>query len=493
MTIILPVSDRYYTKTTFWIIFCFALVFVHPVYAQERHHPEAKGLSLQETILLAIRNNITIRSAYLDRITQKFDLKVAEDIFVPKVTLTPSVQRSSMTTSGVSTLTTNKAIVATVTEALPTGATINLSSSINFSTTEKDRRWDISLTQPLLKGAGIDVATAPLKIARINEQNNVLSLKSTLIDTVTSVIYAYRTYLQAVRQLEISKRSLERAKELVAVNKELIAAGRLAPMELVQTEADVASKEFDLLQNENDADSARLALMKLLDIDKNTRLVPTEKVVIEPVKLDYEGLKAVAIQNRTDYLSALLNLQVAKINLMLAENNKLWDLSLTSSYGEDRLKQTENTINSKNWNVGLKLTIPLRDLTIHQRYLGAKVAVDKAELALNKLRDNIAIEVQDAIRDVEMKLRQVRLAEQLSRLSEQKLAIETEKLKAGRSSNFQLVTFQNDLVSAQNSELNAIISYLNSVTNLEKTLGITLEKWGIKIEQRYEEDYLNLN
>ena len=340
--------------------------------------PDIKEISLQESILLAIRNNVTIKIAYLDRITQKFDLKVAEDKFVPKLTLTPSVQRSSSTTTGINTTTTNKTVSVAITETIPTGATLTLTSSNAFDTTRTTEtkwgsKWDISLTQPLLKGGGFDVAMAPVRTARINEQINILSLKSTLIDTVTSVISAYRTFLQAVKQLEISKKSLERAKELVTVNKELIAAGRVAEVEIVQTEADVANKEFDLLQTENSMDSARLSLIKLLDIDKQTKIVPTEKTVIEPASINYVQSKALAFENRPDYLSSLLSIETSKISLMLAENNKLWDLSLTTSYGKEHVKQgaAGTDSGSKNWSGGLKLTIPFR-IDPQQGYLAQR-------------------------------------------------------------------------------------------------------------------------
>jgi outer membrane protein len=88
-----------------------------------------------------------------------------------------------------------------------------------------------------------------------------------------------------------------------------------------------------------------------------------------------------------------------------------------------------------------------------------------------------------------MRLRQIRLAEQSRRLSEQKLSIEVDKMRAGRSSNFQLVTFQNDLINAQNNELDAVVAYLNALADLERATGVTLSRWGIEIERRYENDY----
>ena len=40
-----------------------------------------------------------------------------------------------------------------------------------------------------------------------------------------------------------------------------------------------------------------------------------------------------------------------------------------------------------------------------------------------------------------------------------------------------IIDFENRLVIAQNQELNAIINHLNSLTRLERFLGITLNQW----------------
>ena len=47
-------------------------------------------LTLNDAIYLGLRDNRAIRSAYLDRVAQKFDLVVAEDRFTPKLTLSGS-------------------------------------------------------------------------------------------------------------------------------------------------------------------------------------------------------------------------------------------------------------------------------------------------------------------------------------------------------------------------------------------------------------------
>ena len=44
-------------------------------------------LTLGDAVYLGLRNNPAIRSAYLQRVAQKFDLRVAEDAFNPKLVL----------------------------------------------------------------------------------------------------------------------------------------------------------------------------------------------------------------------------------------------------------------------------------------------------------------------------------------------------------------------------------------------------------------------
>ena len=459
-----------------------------------------KEMTLADCVFLAVRNNRSIKSAYLDRVVQKFDLKVAEDEFIPNVDVTSSVKHSSTGDGDNRSYVNSGEITTTVTEKIPTGADFTFTWVNTGARTEDGgmhqdaytSSWGFTLSQPLLKGAGIEVNTASLETARINEKINILSLKTTISDIITAAITAYRSFVEARKQLEINRQSLERAKELLEVNKALISAGRMAKVDIVQTQSDVANREFGLLQAENALDAARLVLLKVLDIDKYTMIVPKEKTEIKRVHPDLSRCQALALQNRRDYLQALLNLKTTELDLVVAKNNRLWDLSLEGGYGisgedDERIGDAfgkSTNANRSAWNVGLMLSIPLYgDLTREQTYIGAKINLKKAKISLEELKENIEIEVLDAVRDVEMKLRQVELARQAKELSEKKLEIEKEKLKAGRSTNFQLVSFQNDLIVVQSSELNAIIAYLNALTSLDNVLGTTLDTWKIEIKE----------
>ncbi len=346
------------------------------------------------------------------------------------------------------------------------------------------------MNQPLLKGAGLDVNLESVRAARVAEQQNILSLKSTLISTLTSVITSYRSYVQAVKSLEITRQSLERSRELVATNRELIAAGRMAAIEIVQSEADLANQEFQLLSAENSLDAARLALTKVIDIDKNTRLTPVAETEIPAVPYSLAQARQLAFANRPDYLGSLLSLENAKRALAVSRRNLLWDLSLNGSYGEsyNRFDSSSPVGSNGVWTAVLTLTIPLDNLYRtsgdRQAYIAADINLKKLENSVARQREDIEIEIQDALRSAEMNYRQIKLATLARTLSEKKVEIETEKLKAGRSTNFQLVSYQNDLKNAQNSELSAVITYLNALSTLESSLGITLDRWGVTLAER---------
>jgi outer membrane protein TolC len=431
----------------------------------------------------------------MDRVVQKYSLRVAEDKFTPKLTVSPGVSLTggSSTTGVVSSVkatTSSTDIAGAVKTMLPTGASLDFGGSHDITGTNnagntRSYGWNINLTQPLLKGGGIDVTMASVRTARLNEQGNILSLKSTIMDTLTSVVTSYRSYVQAIKSLEINRQSLARSRELVETNRELIAAGRMAAIEIVQSEADVAGRELSLLTAENAVDAARLALTKAIDIDKNSRIDPVPETEIPALPFTFAEALTIAFANRPDYQRSLLAYETAKIELDTARNNTLWDLALTGGYVEKYTRSPSPGADSStgDWNAGLRLNVPIGDLTIRQGYLSSEIGLKKMENDMARQRVSIEIEVQDALRSAEMNLRQIKLAVHSRALSEKKVEIETEKLKAGRSTNFQLVSFQNDLVNAQNGELTAITTYLNALTALDRTLGITLDKWGVLLAE----------
>ncbi|NOT56649.1 MAG: TolC family protein [Deltaproteobacteria bacterium] len=469
--------------------------------------PAEKTLTLAECVRLALETNRTVQIATLDRTVQRFVLKVAEDKFMPHGEVTSTVAYDSPGRDYGSRSAVYGRIFPTVSLLMPTGSQMNFTwlSGKDSPTSQLLTAFsgqvtpilgtvqqpyggavDLSVRQPLLKGGGITVNKASVNIARSEEERNKVALKSTIMDVVTSVIVAYRRLQQTLKEVQISRQALAKAQELLSINQTLVKLGRLPALDIVQTERNVTSKELALVTAERDMDAARLALIDVLEIDPATRLVPTEALSAPPVRPDLTQVEEIALRSRPEYLQARFQVEVAEQDELLARNNRLWDFSLIGGYtllGRGvRVKQAFQDMGgygSKDWRVGVELTIPLRDLTLDRDVVSTRIAAQQARLRLEETRHRTAVAVRDAVRDVEVRLRQNDLARKLRDLSEKQFSVEQEKLHAGRSSIFQLVSYQDDLLDAQLREVEAAVGYLNALTVLDQVIGTTLETWQI--------------
>ena len=456
-----------------------------------RGDPPAIDLTLKDAVVLTLGNNRSLINARLDRAVERFSLRVEENRYRPHVTIGPYVDGSDDRNSGWSATAgvSSKAVLR-----IPTGGAFALDwrgSGENREALSGQRYFNelrFTFTQPLLRGAGADIDTASVWIARLTEDINVLALREATADVVSSVIRSYRVHMQAERQVDIRRKSLERARNQLAVNETLVGTGRMAERDLVQTQADIAGRELDLLVAENRLDAARLALTDIMDVDSGTRFWLVDRLDPESAQADVEHALETALENRYDYRRALLRVENAETRALVARDGRQWDLSLTlsatASHADEFPGSAASGRDNLDYGAGLRLAIPIGRAAVDPAelaHLRASTELTKARNDLANLRQRIEIEVSNAVREVTLSARQIDLARAARVLTEQKTEIEQEKLRLGLSSSFRVVASEEDLVATQNRELNAIIAHLDAWTALDRTLGVTLDKWNIEI------------
>ncbi|MGL5131314.1 MAG: TolC family protein, partial [Planktothrix sp.] len=361
----------------------------------------------------------------------------------------------------------------------------------NNSGSERDvLRQNLALTfkQPLLRGAGQKVNRVDIEVARLTENINLLDLKSILIDKITEIIISYRRVLQTQEQVKIAFQSLENAKKEVENTQVFIDAGRKPRADLITVQAQVARGEISLLSSRNSLKQQQLELLKLLDIDEDVNIIASDQVEIQPQTLDFDQIRQSGLENQPSYLKAKLDLEKAKTQLILAENNRRWNINLETSFIHQPAPEiTENTTDLR---AGLNFSKALGDRSIERDFKESQVNVLKAENNLIEARQNVDINVSQDLQDIESNLKKVELARRVTELAQLQFFNQVDKIKLGveGATLLDLVRFQSDLDDAKNNELNAKIEYLNALTNLEKNLGITLDTLGITLEQQPEQN-----
>lgn len=448
-------------------------------------------MTLGDAVYLGLRNNPAIRSAYLQRVAQKFDLRVAEDTFNPKLTLNSYYRQSrgSVDNSRNANLAPNATLLGEY------GTRLSMAWTQQLNTADRAGRYrsdglDLALIQPLMRGAGWDATTAPLRLSRLSEQANRLNLKATVAQTISQIIATYRELLRAQEQLSIVQDALKRSNTLLEVNKALISAWRMAEFEIVQTEADIATQQLGVEEARNQLDTSRLALLRLLALDLSTPIRASEALEAKPMVIDKRQAFNLAQTQQPEYLAALLGSQQADLNLVIAKDSGRWQVDLVAGANQvrDAYSNSNSNIDNGNnhnrtWNsyAGVQVQIPIGDISTRQAEVRARVNVEDQEIRIADARQELERNVNDVVRDLGTRWRQYEISQRAVELSRRKIEIEREKLSAGRSSNFQVLSFEADLRNAENAQLNALIAYLNAQTQFDLTLGMTLESWEIAL------------
>lgn len=442
-------------------------------------------LTLSDAIYLGLRNNRNIRSAYLGRIAQKFDLQVTEDSYNPKLVLSARYLNARNQDDRYQ----EGEVIPQTIWTTEYGTRISLAWTNQMTLADQAGRSrsdgiDLSVTQPLLRGVGRDIATAPLKLAHLSERINRLNLQATVADTITQIITTYREMLRAKEQLRIAREALKRSRRLLQVNQVLIEAGRMAEFEIVQTEADIASQELSVEEAANQLDDSQLSLLQLLSLDLDTLIRTPDDLDASLTHIDLARALAIARTHQPAYLIQQLASERADINLAVAQNESLWDVSLIGGLSQVRNRYASSSQRTWSSYVGVQVDIPVGDPGQRQAEVNAHVEIEQQKLRMDDTRQSLKRNVANAVRNLETRWRQYEIAQRGQELSRRALEIEREKLQAGRSSNFQVLRFESDLRNAENAQLDAMLAYLNAQTALDQVLGTTLASWDIELNDR---------
>lgn len=441
-------------------------------------------LTLADAVFLGLRNNRSTKSAYIDRIAQKFDLRVAEDRFTPQFSVQGEVARQRF--GDVNTTTLN--VAPGVTLLTQTGATFDFAWN-NAATWNEGRRSaisaaEISVEQPLLRGAGVEVNMAPVRQAQLGENINRLRLRATVSETIGSIIFAHRDLLLAQEELKLADDAVVRGEDLLGINQALIMSGRMAEMDAVQTEADVETQKLRVLQARQSLEAARLALLNLLGLDLSTGIVARETISLMKVDTRIDSLIRVALAERQDYQGQLYVIEQSRLGIVVAKNEQLWDISLFARgrFGGE-FASGSPTQNVTEIMGGLRFNFPIDDLARQQQLVQADTGYRGAELQLVDIRAGIEMQIRGSASEVDLLWLQLAVADRSRDLAARAIEIEKVKLNAGRSTTFQVRSLEDNLRSAENQLLAARIGYLNALTRLDLQLGTTLDTWQISLKE----------
>jgi outer membrane protein TolC len=403
-------------------------------------------------------------------------------------------------------------------QLLPSGTEIGASwNSFRGETNSEffflNPRWDASLnltlTQPLLNGFGTIANRASIIIAENIRDQTAVGFEVQVIQLLADVELAYWELVATRQAIAVTTQSLALAETLLEETEQRVEVGTSAPIDMVQSEATVATRVQELIYANNAASTAEDNLKALLGFDLphewTVQIETTDSYDTRPLLPDLEESIEVALRKRPAIIQQELEMERLNTNVKVARNQAMARLDLTGSYGwggvsgtstiedpdtgepvtirdgwPDAAKQVFN-FDFPRWTLGLNYSMPIGNHRAKEQLAATRYQRDRSGAQLAALKQEITRQVRFAVRALEDGAAAIDAAVAARRLAVRNLEAEQTKFDNGLSTNFQVSEIQDALATAQFAEIRARVDYRKSLATYYASTGTFLEAKSVEI------------
>jgi outer membrane protein len=471
-------------------------------------------LTADDAVRMALENNLGVQAERLSPRISTLNVAEARAAYAPVLVSNffsrNSTQPPSSFITGGDLLLTNETLSqnAGLQQNVPWGGgryTFTLDGA-KFTTSSIDSRYNPQLTsnlsaqyvQPLLRGFKTDNLRQQIETSRNNEVIADIGLRERITTTTQSVRNAYFDLIGAVEGHKVALQSLQLAQESLRNNNTKVEVGTLAPIDIIEAEAEVASNEEAVINAEarikTVEDRLRALVLNPTQPDFwQVRLEPIDAPSLQPIAIDVEAAIANALANRTDIARLKKQLDNVDVGVRFAENQRMPGLDVIANYNVIGVAGTQfqfgqgfpppvidTSVRSfskaltdvlgqdfRTWSVALNFSYPLGTSQADAAVASGRLQRQQGNVGLRDLELQVATAVRDAARQVDTNLKRVEATRKARDRAERRLEAEQKRMTVGLSTTFQLFQAQRDLARQRQQEVNAMIDYNRSVVGFE--------------------------
>jgi outer membrane protein len=390
-----------------------------------------------------------------------------------------------------------------------------------------------NISQHLLQGFGPKLNGRLIRVAKNQRAQSDLTFRQQVIATVANVVNLYYDLVAFNQALKVKQRSLELNQKLYEDNKRRAELGAIAPIDIVQAEAEVASAQQDVTNAETQVLQQEMILKNALSrngVDNtalaDAHIVPTDRIDVpaqEPVR-PVQDLVGEAFQNRPEIESSRISLENTRISMTGTKNALLPTLDVYATLANHGLAGQVNDVpytsgsslsqilnggtprsaatvnqyflggygtvlsqilgrNFPDYTVGFQLSIPLRNRSAQADLISDQLNYRQSQITDRQLQNNIRVNVMNA----RIALSQSRAAYDTSvkarMLQEQTMNGAQRKYQLGTSSFLDVVITQRDTVTREVSEVSALNQYVRARVALQQVTGTILKDYDVDVSE----------
>lgn len=382
-----------------------------------------------------------------------------------------------------------------------------------------DERFDstffLNARIPLLRNLVWNSAWTNVKLAGLQSESSELRFRQALMDIVGGTVNRYWALVAARERVRVSQKSLETARALLSQTKTQFEVGVVSQVEVVEAEAGVANREFELIQAANNYRNEQDLLIEAvfgtkLEAGTSLQLVPTENLQtyeLGPISVDESVRKA--FENRPELKVAKTVIRQDEVDLKFAKSQRLPQLDAEGRYGYVGISGDGNeqlagfggppaipvdTVygestddfftrdGSNNWRVQGLFSVPIPNTTGRKQVQRSEFELRRSKSSLVRLEQGIILEVRAASRTLASAAQRIEAAERRRLAAEEQLRAERIRLEHGESTPFEVLQREEDLVEAESQKISALQLFHVAETALERAEGTILDSHSIEVD-----------
>jgi len=477
---------------------------------------QVRTLTIDEAVRLALENNLGLQLQRIDPLVQDENVREARTAWTPILEGLFNYNNADQPPESI--LSGSEGVLQTdvltgnvgVSQLLPWWGTSyfvgwdnNRLETNNVFTNFNPRirsGFALSVVQPLLRDASIDASRVQYLVSQKNREISDEQLRATVVNTVRATKNAYWELAYAVANLQAQRQSLELAKQTLKDNQTRVRVGTMAPIDIVEAEAEVARNEENVIVAEAGITRAEDQLRFIIFDPKRENvwqmsLEPTgyQAELQTPQTVDGATALTNALEKRTDLVESRKQLENVDFNLKYYRNQTLptvtaqLDLSGagvggteiirgegfpgpiigTADKGFGEIQSDVFSYKYPTWAIGVSFSYPLGTSAAEASLTRAKLQRQQVETQQRTLEFQIGTEVREYARQVNTNVKRIEATRAARVLSERRLEAEQKKFGVGMSTSFLVFQAQRDLSTARNNELRALVDYAQSRVDFE--------------------------
>ncbi|MBL8749311.1 MAG: TolC family protein [Planctomycetes bacterium] len=368
-------------------------------------------------------------------------------------------------------------------QILPTGGTLAVASGVDANWSAGPGSGDplygttasVTLTQPLLRGAGYAISHEALTQAERELVYSIRDFEDFRESFTIGVAQRFFELTSQKKTLANEDRNYEAAVFDRGKAEALLQVGRNAEQEVFRARRREIEAKDQLINAKAAYDRALDEFKILLGVPTTTAIDLTEsEPPYEPVRFEVGSAVAAARHNRLDLITDRQRVEDTKRALRIAENDLLPDLSLVASYGVVGEANDIGHAAPDEWSssVGLTMEVPLQRKAQRNAYRSSLIALEQARRGLQLREDQLDLDIRDAMRS--LKSLEERIQLQVEQIEQERAAVTVTQIRyeAGKLENRDLLEARQALVDAQNALIRLKVQHFVARLNLLKSMGL---------------------